>query len=696
MLKSHDRWPRPLAGIAVFVHFVIGQIVAGADPLFERDAQPIIQRSCVGCHGGLKREQGLDLRTIESGRTGGDSGPALVAGNPDKSLLWQQIVDDTMPPHDRKLTAAEKDVLKRWIAAGMPALADRPRSNDPLLTPGRRHEPLEVAAAVDSHVAAGLKAVGMEPTPVIGDEEFVRRVHLDLVGCVPTADKAAEFIASTASDKRVRLIDELLADAQFGTQFGRTWLTWIAPLELPANPSNGKTCASTAERFGHWIGNRVVAGDGWDRIVTEILTAVGPHSTTEVREVEEKGKTVKKEHTTYTPQGLFFSLAGSKDGHPMPGGTARSIGSLFMGVQLTCAECHDEPSRNWKQTDFWSMAAFFQHLSPVNGSNMLGISEHPFVRDESKATKAYRDARTDQEKQGQKWSPAQGQVIIPPSALKNAGTVVPAAFLGSGEAFRGPDEGSLRPHFAAWLTAKGNPFFARAFANRMWSYFFVRGIVHPVDDFRDLNPPSHPGLITLLANEFSDADFDVRHLLRCICNSATYQRSSRPPPGMAEPDVDALTAAFGRMPLRHMMPDAFYDSLRLVYGDKEFDLRRVAEGKDPALVGEGRTMQGPKEEFALLFPCDETDPTTPIRGVPARLALLNHQRVTGPCRPLQSQVKAAKPPEEIIEWLYLSTLSRRPEARERDAAVAYLTAVPGDYGGVLWSLVNRSEFHLIR
>jgi len=648
-----------------------------ADPLFERDAQPILQRSCVGCHGGLRREQGLDLRTIESGRTGGESGPAMVAGNPDKSPLWQQIVDDTMPPHDRKLTAAEKDVLKRWIAAGMPALADRPQSNDPLLAPGRRHEPREVAAAVDAHVAAGLKAAGMEPTPVIGDEEFVRRIHLDLVGCVPTADKAAEFIAGTASDKRARLIDELLTDAGFGTQFGRTWLTWIAPPELPANPNGGNNCASTAEQFGRWIGNRVVAGDGWDRIVTEILTSVGPHSRMEVR----------------TPQGLFFTLAGGKDGQPMPGGTARSVGSLFMGVQLTCAECHDEPSRNWKQTDFWSLAAFFQHLSA--DGNMGGISEHPFVRDESKATKEYRDARREQERRGQKWSPAQGQIIIPPSSLKNAGTVVPAAFLGAGEAFRGPEEGSLRPHFAAWLTAKGNPFFARAFANRMWSYFFVRGIVHPVDDFRDLNPPSHPGLITLLANEFSDADFDVRHLLRCICNSATYQRSSRPPAGMAEPDVDALTAAFGRMPLRHMMPDAFYDSLRLVYGDKEFDLR-FAGKKDPAFGGEGRTMKGPKEEFVLLFPCDETDPTTPIRGVPARLALLNHQRVTGPCRPLESQVKAAKPPEEIIEWLYLSTLSRRPDARERDAAVEYLTAVPGDYGGVLWSLVNRSEFHLIR
>jgi hypothetical protein len=617
------------------------------DPLLERDVLPVLTKQCLGCHGGLRQKGGLDLRTIPAMLKGGESGPAVKPRDAAASELWKRVESDEMPPHEKKLTAEEKAALKGWIAAGMPTVAQRQTDTDPLLPAGRKHDPKQVAATIDTHIEKALAAAKLKPAPRSDDAEFLRRVYLDLTGRVPTAERAAAFLDSNDPDKRAKLIDAVLATPQYGEQFGRTWRDWICPPELPSDANGGKQPHAEAQNLGKWLGARFAAGDPWDAIARDVLTAEG--------DIKSK------------PQVIFFALSG-EGGKATAAGSARATAALFMGVQLQCAECHDDPYRAWSQKEHWELAAFFSKTS----GDFAKVSE---ARGGGKP-----------------------EITIPKSAFLNAGSKVGAALPGAKGA--GAKGDALRPALAEWLTAKGNPYFARAFANRLWFYLFARGIVNPVDDFRELNPPSHPGLLNLLANEFADSGFDVKHLVRCVCNSEAYQRTSRVAPGTDERAGAALAAQFGRVPLRVMTADALYDSLKLAYGDPKLDLRAI-DPKDGNANGESAPVAEPYLEFLRRFGTNEDDATDFTHGIPQMLSMINHPRLLAGNKALDAKLKAKPAPgaDEVVEWLYLSTLSRRPTASERGAADRYLkkAADPAKgYAGVLWMLVNRTEYLLVR
>ncbi len=614
-------------------------------PLLERDVLPVLTKNCMGCHGGLKKEGELDLRTVDAMKRGGESGSALVAGKLDASLLWQRVADDEMPPGETKLSADDKAALCGWIEAGLPTLVERQKEiADPLLPAGKTHQPREVARAIDRHVQRGLDEAGLEPAEPCNDAEFLRRVHLDLTGRVPTAKQAVAFLDSTDPEKRAKLVEELLDSTEFGEHLGRTWRDWICPPELPSDMNSGKQPHREAREFGRWLGDRFAAGDTWDEIVRTVLTVDG--------EIKDQ------------PQVIFFGLVG-QGGKATPDGTTQAVGSLFMGVQLQCAQCHDDPYRTWSQREHWAMAAFFG------------------------------ETRGDFKKIEEESGDDRGRIKIPRSAFRNAGSTVPAAFL-AGEEHQ--SLGPLRREFVEWLTARENPWFARSFANRVWFQLFARGVVNPVDDLRDLNPPSHPGLLKLLENEFAASGFDVRHLLRCVCNSATYQRTSRLPDGAEAGRVQALTTAFGRVPLRMMTADQLYDSLKLAYHDEKLDLRGI-DPKDGNTNGESAPVGDAYLEFLRRFEIDEEDATNFVHGIPQMLTLLNHPRLLERSRDFDEVLRQDESPEATIRRLYLATLSRRPSAEELADALAYVNESddPADaLVGVLWSLVNRSEFFFVR
>ncbi|MEO1999436.1 MAG: DUF1549 domain-containing protein, partial [Planctomycetaceae bacterium] len=614
------------------------------------DVLPILTKNCMGCHGGLRKQGGLDLRTVPAMLAGGESGPTIVAGDLERSVLWKRIAADEMPAGDdrEKLSAADKSLIKSWIVAGLPTLSQRPRNADTLLAGDERHEPREVAEAIDKHLDGFLASAKLEPAPLSDDVEFQRRVYLDLTGRVPTAKQASEFLDSTQADKRETLIESLLAMPEFGQQFGRTWRDWVCPPELPSTGNAGTQPHQKARSFGDWIGKKLSAGEGWDQITRDILTAQGA---------------IKD-----NPQVIFFGVVG-KDGKTNPGGTARAVASIFMGVQLKCAQCHDDPYRDWSQQQHWALAAFF------------GRSEGDFDKIEI----------------GKGPAKQPGQITIPGNAFKNAGTTVPAAFL-RGETLQAKDVPDLRTPLVDWLTAKDNPYFARAFANRLLFQMFSRGIVNPIDDNRPLNPPSHPGLINLLADEFAASGFDVKHLVRCLCRSAAYQRTSTPVPGTDDVDRAALTTAFGRMPMRVMTADMFHESLKLAYGEQELDLR---SGEKVNTTGMAATVGDALLEFHRRFGTNEEDRTDFTHGVAQMLTLINHPRLLGDSKSLAEFLKSTPGGRAArgIDWLYLSTLSRRPTAEEQREADEYLTQTPDTaqaYRGVLWMLVNRSEYILVR
>ena len=629
--------------------FLLPQQSRADEALLERDVLPILTKQCLGCHGGLRQQGKLDLRTIPAMLKGGKSGPTVKPGHPDASAMWARIVSDDMPPHEKKLTPAEKALVKQWIASGLPTLAERQKNDAPLLPASVKHEPAQAAAAIDQHLDRALAAGKLTAAARADDAEFLRRVYLDLTGRVPTAEQALAFLDNKDEDRRAKLIDALLAAPQFGEQLGRTWRDWICPPELPSDGNGGKQPHTQAQDLGKWLGARFNAGDTWDKITREILTVEG----------EIKGK----------PQVIFFGLVG-EGGKATADGSARAVASLFMGVQLQCAQCHDDPYRTWAQNEHWALAAFFSRMT----GDFAKVAETPAAKGAI-------------------------QITIPRSAFKNAGANVPAAFLG-GKTLTLDRDHALRPKFVDWLTTPDNPYFARSFANRLWFYFFARGLVNPVDDLRELNPPSHPGLLALLSNEFAASGYDVKHLIRCICNSAAYQRTSRVPPGASEPTVAAQTTWFGRMPLRVMTADVLFDSLKLAYGDPKLDLRGF-EQKDGLTNGESSPVADASLEFLRRFGTNKEDATDFTYGIPQLLTLINHPRLLAGSKALDAYLKAnpTATPEQTVEWLYLTTLSRRPTADELADAQRYVkkAADPAKASaGVLWTLVNRSEYLLVR
>lgn len=301
---------------------------------------------------------------------------------------------------------------------------------------------------------------------------------------------------------------------------------------------------------------------------------------------------------------------------------AASVSRIFLGVRLECAQCHDHPFASWKREQFWSQAAFFT-----------------------------RDERATLE-------------------IPAVGKVVTARFLDGAN----PPQGKQSPRqtLADWLTARDNPYFARALANRLWSHFFGVGIVEPADDFSDINPPSHPELLDDLAAALVAQKYDSKFLIRAMLRSRAYQVASRG-------GVPVSPPLFERRAVRLLTPEQLHDSLVLATGYPVSAVRRAA--------------------FLARFPRPESRVDAAI-GIPQALALMNGPLTRLLTDPQQSPALAAiaEAPflndREKVETLFLATLSRPPRPGELQTFLAHVEKAPGAkaLSDVLWALINSAEF----
>ncbi|HYT95111.1 MAG TPA: DUF1549 and DUF1553 domain-containing protein [Gemmataceae bacterium] len=480
-----------------------------------------------------------------------------------------------------------------------------------------------LARLIDQHIGQRLTQEQVTRAPLADDAEFLRRVYLDLVGVIPPADKAAAFLDSTDPAKRARLIDELLASPQYGRHLADIW----EELLLERDSSNRRL---QMEPLPTWLAKQFNANRPWDQIVHELLTVTGTQ--------EQNGANT-------------FFIANRT-----PDKLTDIVARVFAGVQLQCAQCHNHPWASWKRADYWGMAQFFTKVRA--GGKKVGKGD-PEVVNEIGVGKG---------------------LPLPESALK-----VPPKFLGGAEP-RIDANRPYRPVLAQWLTSPDNPYFARAMVNRTWAQLFGRGLVHPVDDIHDQNPASHPELFAALAREFAASGFDLKHLIRGICNSETYQRAS---------DGKSKTAGgsplFNHMTVKPLTPQQLHDSLKVVLGSGE-ESRRTKAGKK-ALV------PGTRAEFIAFFRAAEgADPTEYPAGIPQVLRLMNSSVLNDGTALLNKVVRPGRSPVQTIERLYLTTLSRRPTAAESQRLVTFVqdagSATRQAYADVLWVLLNSSEFSL--
>jgi hypothetical protein len=515
---------------------------------------------------------------------------------------------------------------------------------------------MAVAAAIDAAIDAKLAEAKMPTSPVCDDAEFARRASLDIRGRIPSPDRVAAFLADRDPAKRRKLTDEFLADKEYGEHFAIVWYHRMAKPDM-CNQGLFST------KFMDWLADAFNSDRGWDGIVRDILTAEG-----------ERDK---------NPATVFWlaNVEGDKKRVIAPNKATGAATRLFLGIRLECCECHNHPfDRSFKQTDFWGVAAFFTGTH-CEGADRKGGGT-PTI------TEGGRPERPNRKAGGgpREYAPV-GSIVIPDSK----GKTVQAKFV-KGETPKLAGTSKPRAVFADWATSKDNPYFAPAAVNKLWANFFGRGLVNPIDDMRDDAKSTHPEVLAALADEFRAANFDQKHLIRCVCNSKAYQRTSQPlPQNKADEEL------YSHMKLKAMTADQLYDSLKVAL---EHD--PAAQTGRPVRSGavKYKARGGPRDEFRAFFHAEADDDAGVVEeyahGIPQVLRLMNSSELNNTATVVARLLKAhPSSPDKVIEGLYLRSVSRIPTPAEIARGRTYVSTGSDKakaYGELFWALLNSSEF----
>jgi hypothetical protein len=566
---------------------------------------------------------------------------AVVVGM--SALVFSNVL--AAPPPGETAKKAEKAAKRKARRAAM-GRGERDKGppavvKTPIRKPGQRGYPAEVAALIDEVVDDDLEEQAIPASPGCSDAEFIRRASLDIVGRIPTRERVKEFLADSSSDKRDRLVDELLASPEYGEHFGTIWYHLL----VEPNDDNRRLIDPS---FGKWLADQFNKNTGWDRIVFDVLTAKGTRS--------ENPATV-----------FFFNhVEGAQRRELKPQEIAGAATQRFLGIQYQCAECHDHPFTGFRQQDFWSIAAFFGKTE----------ADHVDKKDEKRKTA---EPRIMEHAPGTRPS-----IPIPESSLKPSEPKFPDAR----QTYPANKDASLRAAFAGWCTSPRNKDFPKAAVNRMWAHFFGRGFVNPVDDFRADNPAVCAEALDLLGAEFAKGGYDLKHLIRVICATNAYQRTSDAVPGNESDETH-----FSRMAVKQMSTDALYASLETALGE------RIARGNANEIPRKKGGNAGTKGEFLRFFNTSFERDSSPeyTHGVPQALRLMNGDFNDGSNATLSKIVAAGGGTETIVRELFLATLARAPTEKELELMTSLVGRSPtptAGYGAVQWVLLNCGEFVL--
>ncbi len=672
-----------------------------------------------GCHGKASGQNGFKLSLlgftpsedyeylVKEGR-----GRRLFPAAPDRSLLLLKAINAVPHGGGQRLTkdSPEYRLLRRWIAQGMPYGSDK----DPvvvrievfpkrrLLAPGSRQQlcvtayysdgsvrdvtrmaqydsnnaevaecsetglvetqdlpgdaavmaryqghvavfqasvPLGVKITqmppvrnfIDEKVFAKLKESGIPPSPVCDDATFIRRVTIDIAGRLPTLEEVQQFLADKDPHKRDKLIDRLLDSPDYADYFANKWAA-VLRIKREANVTVRSNYA-----FREWIRQSLLENKPYDQFVREIIAAsgeVGQHPpVTWYRHVRQINEQVE------------------------------DVAQLFLGLRIQCARCHHHPFEKWSQQDYYGMAAFFSRVGRKPGR--FPNEERIFHR---RGTASATNPKT--------------------------GRPVPPTGLDAEPANVSPEQ-DPRHALVDWMTAPDNPFFARALANRYWKHFLGRGIVEPEDDMRVTNPPSNPELLDALAQYFVKSGYDLKALIRTICQSTTYQLSAIPNQYNKQDKQN-----YSRYYPKRLHAEVLLDAIDQLTGVKT---------RFGGLPQEVRAVQlpdsGVNNYFLTVFGRPQGDSACECeRSSEANLAqslhLLNSSEINSKItsgNSLARRLAADKRPDaEKVKELYLRAYARYPSQEELEVALQYIEKHKNQkhvaYEDILWTLINTKEF----
>ena len=482
---------------------------------------------------------------------------------------------------------------------------------------------------VDTLVHSKLKTLQILPSEVCTDEEFLRRAYLDTMGRLPTAEESLAYLSDKGSDKRNKLVDQLVDSDEFATY-------WSVALADVLRATTKKLTATGVQKFRLWIYEAVRTDMPVDQFTRELLTS--------------RGSSLRYPAVNY--------WKASRD----PQDATETTAQLFLGIRIQCAKCHNHPFERWTQDNYYGIGAAFARIGRKPG------------------------AETDEEvifvaKTGDVTQPRTNKVMKTHLLLRGDVDV--------------PADGDRREVFANWLTEPSNPFFARSMVNRIWGQLLGRGIVEPVDDFRDSNPPSNAALLDTLADGFVKNNFSRKWAVKTIMKSRTYQLSSRKNKFNTNDEI-YFSHANTRMLTAEQLLDAIcqFTGVNETFAGAPAGTRAVELAEPPTDHYFLKIFGQPQREMACQ--CERSSES----NLSQALQMINGPVVHNKLRDANGRIaKLAaakdKPDDEIITDLYLAALSRKPAAVELDAAKKHIAAGPDrklaleDIG---WALLNSKEF----
>jgi hypothetical protein len=500
---------------------------------------------------------------------------------------------------------------------------------------------------IDDAILKHLAILHIPPSSPASDTEFLRRAYLDAAGILPTPSEADAFLKDASPDKRNKLIDALMKRPEFVDYWAYKWSDLLLV-------SSNHLSSDEMWSYYNWIRESVASDKPWNKFAAELVTATG--------------------NTLQNGAANYWLI------HRDPLDTSENMAQAFMGINISCAHCHNHPLAKWTQKDYYGMANLFARVrlktfAPSSFRTAVGPLFNN-VTVYSAPTGEFMDDRL--------------MIPLPPKPLDAAAL--------SSEA-----PGDTRQYFAKWLTSPENPFFARNIVNRVWRNFMGRGLIEPVDDLRDTNPATNEELLDALVKDFIAHDYDVNYLIHTIMQSATYQTSSRPLKDNADDDKYGSHYLIKRLPAEVLL-------------DAYSQITQVPEKFDGYPVGM-RGMQLPdtavKSYFLTAFgrPVRQQARESERSSVPTitqALHIINGDTLNNKLRAsgssLDMLIRLGFSDDQIVEYLYRSAFSRPPTDSERTALVQGLASAEQEkIAGVddprraalidlSWALLTSKEF----
>jgi len=496
---------------------------------------------------------------------------------------------------------------------------------------------------VDTHTAAKWRELGISPSEICTDEQFLRRASLDITGTLPTAVQVTAFSADTSADKREKLVDKLLDTPEYAYFFANKWAD-----VLRVKRRNQADRAQGTFAFHNWIREAVATDKPYDEFARAVVTAIGD-------ELKSPPTVWYKEITT-------------------PEQFVDDVSQVFLGQRLACANCHHHPYEKWTQDDYWGIAAYFARVGKKNvvtpGRQNNGQNQKVAIFNKSNGS--VQNKRTNKTAE---MKPLDGEPVT-------AGT-----------------DDDPRVMFADWMTDAKNPFFAKAVANRYWAHFFGRGIVDPLDDMRVTNPPSNPELLDALTKTLTDSKFSLKELTRTICKSRTYQLSSLP-----NEYNQSDKQSYARYYPKRLQAEVVFDAVCAVT-ESPSDFpglpkdthapKRALQLPDESFQSYFLDVFGRPQRISACE-CERVNEAS----LAMILHLLNSDEVQGKLARgggrADKIAKDPRPDDVKITELFLLTQAKKPTTEQLALAKAHLAKHEKNkklgYENILWALVNSKAF----